>query len=81
MNIPTIDSTPGQLGRPAGDGDAEEDVARAAVPAQEQGPGTLDQGAERELTRSHDGLERGRHRGRQTHVAARELYSPRAAAV
>ena len=52
---------PAQLGRPTRDGDAEQDIAPAAVSAQEHSPGTLDQGAEREPTRTRECLERGRH--------------------
>ena len=65
---------PRQLGGPPGDRDAEEDVAPAAVPAQEHSPGALDQCAQGESTRSPQGLERGGHSRRQRRSHARDGF-------
>ena len=49
-----------QLRGPTGDRDAEEDVAPAAVPGQQESPGALDQRAQREPARPRQRLEHGR---------------------
>ena len=43
---------PGEIDVPAGEGDAECDFPLAAGPAQDQGPGSIEQGAERQMSRA-----------------------------
>ncbi len=58
-----------QLRGPAGDCYAEEHVALAAVPGEQDRPGTLDQSAQREPVRPRECLEPGRRIRRQHGVA------------
>ena len=48
MNSPTMDCEPGSVGRAAGDDRAEHHVALAAVAAEQQRPGALDERVQRE---------------------------------
>ncbi|EPH44641.1 putative Linear gramicidin synthase subunit C [Streptomyces aurantiacus JA 4570] len=48
----------GQLGRPSGDGGAEDDVRPAGLSAQEQCPRALDEGVDGESRRPREGFER-----------------------